>query len=224
MPNLNRPINSIVIKNRLSLLMLWLQLLIESVFVAIASSSRTELASSLTNILHVLNLNMTKTDADSINFFYFIQNDTKFCLDYLNAIRSSFELVETLAVAEQQPIVDSCVFETMCMLMKSVALKQSLSREQKAQVDEQLVKKQQQNINFLKEMFNNLNRTVMFIKSGVSKSDLLFEWALKYFVDMLCSHDLYELNQTIAQLLICFDINIASVYIKNFLQQVIFPV
>lgn len=223
MPNLNRPINSIAIKTRLSLLMLWLRLLIKSLFVSISTTTRRiELTSSLINILHILNLNMSKTDPDSINFFYFIQNDTKFCHDYLNVIIDSFELVESLATAEMQPLVDSCRLETICILIKSVALKQSLSREQKTQVDEQLVKLQQQNVNFLKEMFANLNLTVTFIKTSVVKSERLFELALKFAIDILCTHGLFELNQTIAQLMTCFDIGISSVYIKNFLQVIHF--
>lgn len=221
MPNLNRPVNSIVVKSRLSILMNWWRILIESLLTSLAKPKPIDITSSIINILHILNLNLAKYNPDSINFFYFIQNDTKFCLDYLKMVQSSFDLVETVVAPDMQLLVDSCLLETIYILVKSVAVKQTISADQKAQVDEQLVKHQKQNVNFLKEVFSNLNLIVGFVKSAVSKSGRIFEFGLKYLIDVLCSNSMLDLNQTVAQVLTCFDIGLASVFVKNFLKVIL---
>lgn len=228
MPNLNRASNSFVIKNKLILLMQWLRLIVESFYVEL---NRIEAISSLINILHMINLNLSKFDSDSINFYYFIQNDTKFGYEYLTLVRACFDHIEVLENLKQiqtppstmtnghhggeEPlIVESCLFESICLMIKSVSVKQILSREQKLQIDEQL--REEQNMNFLNELFHNVHLIVEFLKWNMNRSHKMFELCLKYLIDILCVHSSAELNPIIAQLFNCFDIGIVTVFIKNY--------
>lgn len=235
LPEINVPNNSVLVKNKLLILIEWCRLLVESFYakvLLIVNPSSHELVLSLLHTLSRINLNLSVVESDRINFLYFLQNDTKFCLVYLNLIKSLFALLENyndalIKTSELQVgsfngdeydkfnhFRDSVLFETICLLTKSVSLKQPLSQEQKARVEQQL--KPHENVNFLKELFFNLTLIVEFLKAHITKSNKMFELCLKYLIDLLCTHPSAQLNPTVAPIFNCFDLNISNAFIKNF--------
>ncbi len=87
MPNLNRESNYGMIRKNFLVLIKWLRLINETF---LANLNNFEICSNFVNILSTLNANLlyNPDKASSMNFLYFVQNDSVFCREYLSFTKS----------------------------------------------------------------------------------------------------------------------------------------
>jgi hypothetical protein len=210
-------------KNRLLLLFAWTSLLMDTFQAETKSSAMFKLNSI--NLLQMINLHLSpRSTRNNVNYLYFIQNDRHLCIEYLVLINSFEILTLNLAVNNEtaddpmtkiNKFVENVIFDTILILVNSVAFKQLLFPTKQQQTI-------QQNEGFI---INNLVNIVPFIQSSLNKSSNLFEQGLKYLVSILAKNSSFGENNTLnasaAELFKCFEIKQASLMIKNFLYVII---
>jgi hypothetical protein len=236
LPNLNRSNSLIILKNNVLILITWLRLITESF---LANVTNIEFRFKLISCLAILNsnLNSLNKNENAVNYLYLIQNDVKFCSEYVGLVRSLMvPLVDFNANAKQEyeaffeknfsqicAFIEKCLYETICLLMLSVSKEQSVSNEL-LKDDLDAIKKEAN----LKESLNNLNDIVGLISLFINKSNKLFEATFQFLIDLLIGDDLKATDLAtnklsvytgaISDLLKCFDLNRATLIIKNFLE------
>lgn len=220
--------NTILIKNNLLILILWSRLIIEASFEFNSFNTHAQ-QFNLVNILNILNINF-RNSATHVNYLYFIQNDTKFCSEYLKLFGLLGNLIDLDSIKDNSnDYIENCIFETICLLIVSICKDQKLNEK-----DQELFKNVKVNI---KESFENLNEIVRQIKHLLNKSSRLFELTLKYLVDILCTEGGGDdnrkkqdesnsveipinknLNLTTVEIFKCFDLEKAGLIIQSFFQ------
>jgi hypothetical protein len=208
-------------KNHLLLLFAWTSLLMES-FQADAKSSPYFKLNSI-NLLQTINVGFSPRRRSThvlVNYLHFLQNDRHLCIEYL-LLLNSFEVLsfnlETTAeggrpenpMAKINKFVESVISDTCLILVNTVAFKQHLFQ------------RKEQPLQSADVIINNLVNIIPFLQNCFNKSSQLFEQGLKYVITILTANntadETRELNVCTAELFKCFEIQRATLLIKNFL-------
>ena len=214
-------------KNQLVLLFAWTAILIGS-FQAFSLKFKLHAA----NFLQMININLaSRTSSDSTdsalarreNYLYFMQNDAKFCCEYLSLV-NSFDIVNlnsTFSINENSPadfsnkvnnFIENVLLETIFILIDSVSVRQKLYP---SSVVNSYQNSHPESIMHILYAVNGL------VDSCLRKSINLFEQSLKHLIQNLAntlpkSSD-SNINLTAAHLFKCFDLSRANLVIKAFL-------
>ncbi|CAF0860629.1 unnamed protein product [Brachionus calyciflorus] len=235
----NRDFNVILLKNTILLIITWFHLIVNSF------TSNIEFILNMIQLLNTLNSNISSKQNNLINFYFFIQNDSFFCSEYLHLIKSFNlnDLMITLITSnynkDKQELVENTEFEVISLFLNSFCYKQHLATQQ--QLDLMVKYEIYSQPSVFQEIFINLKEAANLMKSYLNQSNRLFEWTLKYLFDLLSdfntiathsannlSHEEFMLlvNQHInglnfycAEFFKCFDVNLAELTINNYFNE-----